>query len=497
MPRLAKQLAVAGLNVERIKLTPSLMEGFVTLYLLDRFDSPQPIPNLHRKIWDMFCSDDRLVAIAAPRGHAKSSAGTLAFCLASILFGAQDFVLLIGATEQLGSDQLKDISSELRENEAITDQFKVKLVVDNETEVIGTVGGRMFKIVAKGAQQKVRGIKWRHKRPGLILIDDLEEDEAVQNIERRIKLREWVDNAVLPLGSDNCIIRAVGTILHFDSWLERCISMDKSPWVTARFKAHEDFDDFSNILWPEKFTEERLRAIRNVFVSNYNPSGYSQEYLSHPIAELDSFFRRDDFTPMTQEDLGSPKNFYVGVDFAISKADRANQTAMVIGGVDPNNFLHIVDVRCGRWDSLEIIDEMFRIQQQYKPQLWILEQGMLEKSLGPVINFEMVRRGIFFQIVTVAPTKDKLTRAQGIKLRMRARGVKFNKAEDWYTPYEMEMLQFPRSGKDDRVDATAWLGLYLDDLQGSLTVKDLAELEWEEEMANSEREDGRNEITGY
>jgi predicted phage terminase large subunit-like protein len=187
---------------------------------------------------------------------------------------------------------------------------------------------------------------------------------------------------------------------------------------------------------------------------------------------------------MTPEDLGSPKNFYVGVDFAISKADRANQTAMVIGGVDPNNFLHIVDVRCGRWDSLEIIDEMFRIQQQYKPQLWILEQGMLEKSLGPVINFEMVRRGIFFQIVTVAPTKDKLTRAQGIKLRMRARGVKFNKAEDWYTPYEMELLQFPRSGKDDRVDATAWLGLYLDDLQGSLTVKDLAELEWEEEMAN-------------
>jgi predicted phage terminase large subunit-like protein len=497
MPRLAKNLAVAGLSVERIPLTPALMEGFVTLYLLDRFDSPHPIPNLHRIIWRMFCASDPLVAIAAPRGHAKSSAGTLAFCLASVCFGAQDFVLIIGATEQLASDQLKDIGSELRENDALVSQFKITLVVDNDTEIIGTIGGRMFKLMAKGAQQKVRGVKWRHKRPGLILIDDMEEDEAVLNVERRIKLREWVDNAVIPLGSDACIIRAVGTIMHFDSWLERCISVKDSPWVTARFRAHQDFDDFSNILWPEKFTEKRLRMLRDIFIANNNPSGYSQEYLSHPIAEMDSFFRRDDFTPMEDKDRKSPKNFYIGVDFAISKADRANKTAMVVGGMDPENFLNIVDVRTGRWDSLEIIDEMFKLERLYKPQFWIIEKGTLEKSLGPIINFEMIRRGIFMNIQTFPPTKDKQTRAQGIKMRMRARGVRFDKEAEWYPGYEMEMMQFPRSGKDDQVDATAWLGFYLDEMQGSLSVKDLAQLEWEEEMADSEEENGKNEVTGY
>jgi predicted phage terminase large subunit-like protein len=498
VPRLPKDLAIAGLSRERIKLTPSLIEGFVTLYLMERFDNAKDIPPFHRKMWELFCSDNPLVAIAAPRGHAKSTAVTLACCLAAILFGAQDHVLIIGATEKLASDQMKDIQSELRENEAIVEQFKVRLVVDNETETIGVVGGRMFRIVAKGAEQKVRGIKWRHKRPGLILIDDLEEDEAVQNTERRIKLREWVDNAVIPLGSDVAVIRAVGTILHFDSWLERCLSMKDTPWVSLRFKAHQDFDDFSNILWPEKFSEEKLRMLRSRFISNNNPSGYSQEYLSHPIAEMDAFFQRADFVPMEEVDHVQPKNFYIGVDFAISKADRANQTAMVVGGMDPQNFLHIVDCRTGRWDSLEIIDEMFRLQKEYKPELWILEQGMLEKSLGPVINFEMVRRGVFLNILTVAPTKEKQTRAQGIRARMRAHGVKFDKEAEWYPAYEMEMLQFPRSGKDDRVDATAWLGLYLDDLQGSLTVKELAELEWEEEVAEtSEREGGRNEITGY
>ena len=496
MPRLSKDLAIAGLSTERIALTPALLEGFVTLYLMERFDSPFPVPDFHREMWVLYCSDHPLVAIAAPRGHAKSSAGTLVVCLASILFGAQDFVLIIGATEGLASDQMKDIQSELRENEAIVDQFKVRLIVDNETETIGTVGGRMFKIVARGAGQKVRGIKWRHKRPGLVLIDDLEEDEAVLNVERRIKLREWIDNAVIPLGSDSVLIRAVGTILHFDSWLERCLSQKDSLWVGRRFKAHEDFDDFSNILWPGKFTEERLRRLRMVFTSNNNPSGYSQEYLSHPIAEMDSFFRRDDFVEMTEEDKLLPKNFYIGVDFAISKADRANQTAMVVGGMDEHNFLHIVDCRAGRWDSMEMIDEIFRLEKEYHPQLWLMESGMIQKSIGPVLDFEMVRRGVFLNICLVVPSKEKQVRAQGIKARMRAHGVKFDKDASWYSAYEVEMLQFPRSGKDDRVDATSWLGLHLDELQSSLSVKELSDLDWEEEMRDS-LEDGRNDVTGY
>ena len=327
------------------------------------------------------------------------------------------------------------------------------------------------------------------------MIDDLEEDEAVLNIERRIKLREWVDDAVIPLGADVAVIRALGTILHFDSWLER--TMTNPSWVTARFAAHRDFDDFTEILWPEKFPESRLRWIRQIYINNNNPSGYSQEYLNAPISEMDSFFRRDDFVAMTDVDRQLPKNYYIGVDFAISKADRANKTAMIVGGVDPSNFLHIVDARTGRWDSLEIIDEMFRLQIQYEPKMWILEQGTLEKSLGPVINFEMVRRGIFLTIITVAPVKEKMTRAQGIRLRMRAHGVKFDKDAEWYPAYEMEMLQFPRSGKDDQVDGTAWLGLYIDELQGSMTVKELAQLQWEEEIQQEMQDEGRNPVTGY
>ena len=113
--------------------------------------------------------------------------------------------------------------------------------------------------------------------------DDIqvENDEAVLNEERRAKFREWFHNALLPAISDTGKIRIVGTILHFDSLLERLMpptsgerakftnknalcewseGNEFETWKSIKFRAHPDFDDFSELLWPEKFTEQRLRS---------------------------------------------------------------------------------------------------------------------------------------------------------------------------------------------------------------------------------------------
>jgi predicted phage terminase large subunit-like protein len=479
---------------ERVQLTPALLEGFVSIYLMDRLDNPQPIPDLHREIWRMFCLPDPLVALAAPRGHAKSTAGTHTCGLCSVLFGAEDHVLILSATESMASDHLKDIASELEENEGIVKQFNVRLTVNNGTEIIGYVGGRIFRVIAKGAEQRVRGIKWRHKRPGLILIDDLEEDEAVMNEERRIKLREWVQNAVMPLGSDKCHIRAWGTILHFDSWLER--TMHSKVWVTKRFSAHKDFDDFSNILWPEKFPETRLRAIRQTYLDDNNPSGYAQEYLNWPIAKQDAYFLESDFIPMEAEDHLAPKNYYVGGDFAISKKDRANCTSFTIGGVCSKNLLHIVDNHTDRLDSLQIVDKMFEIHDLWHPECWFLEKGMIEESIGPFLTMEMIRRGKFLHIILMQPVQDKPSRARSLQARMRAGGTRWDDRATWYPPMKMELMQFPRSGKDDRTDSAAWLGRGITDMQEALTPLELMQIQADEEE-RAYLDQGRNKTTGY
>lgn len=477
----------------RVAVDAALVEGFTEIYLLDRFDNPQPIPNLHRTLWDMFCSDHPQVAVAAPRGHAKSSAGTHAFGLTSLLFGASDFSLLVGATEGMAAKHLAEMAVELSENHALIQEFSLKILTQNETELVVRCGGREFCVMAKGAGQKVRGIKWRQKRPDLILIDDLEDDEAVMNFERRDKLAHWLTEALFPCGSDTCRIRMVGTILHLDSQLERF--MNDPEWLTARFRAHEAFDDFSNILWPEKFTEQRLRRIRQGYISQGNASGYSQEYLSCPIAEVDAYFRRGDLRPMEEGDYSRRMVYFAGADFAISTSQRADNTCFVVGGMDSDGELNIVEVIAKKMESPEIISTMIDLQEKWGIEHWIAERGAIEKAIGPFLRNEMLRRNVILAIEKVTPSVDKPTRAKAFQSRARIGGVKVDKKAEWYAAYEDELLSFPRGIHDDRVDGSAYLGMCIDKFWNALTDDEVIEGEWE--VLEREEAHGRSLITGY
>ena len=65
-----------------IVLPPQLIELFAGGFLSDMYDDPAPTPPFHRECWALYCSDHPLVAVAAPRFHAKSTALTHAFILA-------------------------------------------------------------------------------------------------------------------------------------------------------------------------------------------------------------------------------------------------------------------------------------------------------------------------------------------------------------------------------------------------------------------------------
>lgn len=491
-PAKAKTLTAAA---ERIALTPELVEGLVEMFLHERFDAPKETPQFHRDLWEIFCNPSRHIAVAAPRGHAKSTAGTHSYGLAALLFGEVDFAVIVSATEALSASHLANMTVELTENEPLIATFDIQVLKANETELVARCGGREFCVIAKGAEQKVRGIKWRQKRPQLILIDDLEEDEAVMSPERRLKLREWFYNALLPVGSDNAKFIMVGTILHLDSMLERLLN--DPTWYSRRFRAHADYDDFSELLWPEKFTKDRLLGIRRQYETQGNPSGYSQEYLSAPIAEADAYFRRIDFQEMTDSDRATRKTFYGAIDFAISKAQKADNTAFTIGGVDKDKMLHIVHTHAARLDSLEIIDKWFELHEIYQPDFWVVEAGMIEKTLGPFLKEEMVRRGVYMNLIPKRPDKDKQSRARGIQARMRAGGVRFDMEDEGYAGLHAEMLSFPRGVHDDRVDSIAWLGLALDNLVEAPTDAEASDEEWADFDAEFGRDEGRSETTGY
>ena len=66
-----------------MKLTAAVIDGFVQTVLGSRFDGRAESAPFHKECWELCTSAERFVAIAAPRGHAKSSAVTLGYGLAT------------------------------------------------------------------------------------------------------------------------------------------------------------------------------------------------------------------------------------------------------------------------------------------------------------------------------------------------------------------------------------------------------------------------------
>jgi predicted phage terminase large subunit-like protein len=496
-----------------MKLTTDLIYGFAGSVLATKYDDPVPTPWFHLEWWDLCCSENAYVAIAAPRGHAKSTAITHTYVLASVLFRDRKFVIIVSYTEGQAIEFLRDIKKELMENDELTTLFKIKeFKKETETDIIVEMeDGYQFRIMAKGSEQRVRGLKWDYQRPDLIVCDDIEDDELVMNQDRREKFRNWFYKALLPIRSDRGIVRMVGTVMHMDAVLERLMpkefskttvieklkqySTRNSIWKSVKYQACTE--DFKTVLWPEKFPGTRLKEIYNSYVEDGNPEGFYQEYLNKAIDPHHAFFRRTDFIPMRDEDHAKHKEFYLAIDLAISEKERADYSCFIVGGVDEFGYLYIVDVIRERMDGREIIDTMMALNKRYNCVLVTVEKGQIEKALGPFLKTEMLETNNFINLNLVTPTKDKQQRARSWQARMRSGTVLFDTKADWYLSFEQEHLRFPKDKHDDQVDASAYLGLSLDKFLNAPSQEDIDEEAYKLEYTTTMQPMGRNQFTGY
>lgn len=481
-----------------MSLTVDAIQGFSNICLMPSFDAPAPSPPFHKELWELCLDPHPWTAIGAPRGHAKTGAVTHTFVLASVLSKYKSYVVIISNSESQAKDFLYGIKSELLENQFIQREFGIaRLVKDSSTDIIFELDdGDQFRIVCYGSGQRIRGRRFKNKRPDLIIMDDAEDDEQVASQERRQKMEKWMTDAVIPSLSPSGKIIVIGTILHSDSLLMKLI--DSPEWRSKIYKAHNE--DFSEILWPERFPQEKLESIRRMYVDMGNPEGYSAEYLNNPVDPENALFRKQDFLPMSEEDHKKYKMYFAAADFAISQKQHADFTAMVVGGMDSEGVLHIVDFVHGRFDGTQIIDEMFIIQAKYKPEIFLIENDKVVLALEPEIERTMLKTNQIINLEKKAPTKDKVARARSIATRVRKHGVRFDKESDWYEALEADLLTVTPKGikakHDDRVDAFSWLGLAINEFYEAPSVQEIQEDEWEQEHQDYFNT-GRCVSTGY
>lgn len=407
-------------------------------------------PDFHREIYRMYEDESKKrVALGAPRGHSKSTITDLVYLAWVIVHKKAHFVLLVSDTYSQATLFLEALKAEFESNERLK-SFYGKLTSDNWSE--GEIVSNGVMVKALGAGMKVRGLKFREYRPELILVDDLENDELVENKDRREKLERWFNGALVPsLDRDGRVI-IIGTILHYDSLLAKMLDTEKyTEYEKRTYRAVNDGES----LWPEHLSIEDLEKIKQEYIEKGQASLFYSEYMNDPIDKESQEFKRESFQYRTWDELNKLQTKgYLTIDTAISEKASGDYTGFALAFVDRENKW-TVKAWHERLSPKALIDKIFELHQAFRIDTIGIEKTIYLQAIKPFLDDECRLRNIWPRIVELDHKQQaKETRIRGLIPRYESKSVFHIQHE--CTDLEDELLTFPKGIHDDVLDALAY-----------------------------------------
>jgi predicted phage terminase large subunit-like protein len=319
-----------------------------------------------------------------------------------------------------------------------------------------TNGGRFF---CAGVNAGIAG-----HRADLGLIDDPigTEEDAYSDLYRE-KVKDWYLNDFWPRLKPGASQILICNRRHEDDLAGWLMATQPEKWKVIKIPFFAQADDPlgrlpGERLWPEWFTEDMAETIRH----HPNRAGlYDQD----PHPEDGDFFKKDwiESAAYRPEELPHDLIHYVASDFAVSLDQKADFTCHLPGGVDENGVLWILpDIFWKQAATDDSIEAMLAMMKRRRPQVWWAEKGHISKSIGPFLTKRMREEQVYTYVEEVTPARDKRTRAQSIRARMKCGMVRWPTFAHWFPSALAEMLAFDSGKHDDFVDALAHLGMGLD-----------------------------------
>ena len=416
-------------------------------------------------------------SVAAPRGHAKSTNLTFKDDLHAILYQYKHYILILSDTYDQASSFVSSIKEDFGD---LVGKIWREDVIVTKTNI---------KVQAKGAGQKVRGLKHKNWRPDLIVLDDVENDELVRTVEQRRKLENWFYKAVSKCGDTYTDFIYIGTMLHYDSLLAKVMKnplyksikykavmeFSKSPLWDRWEEIFTDLDDdnreqsadnfFENnkeemlkgtkVLWEEKLSYYDLMKMK---VSEGDASFNSEEQ-NEPINPDDCLFNEEwfDYYNPFEVDFSNGFEFFGFVDPSLGKSKKSDFSAIItIAKETDTGYMYVEDADVERRhpDKIisDIIDKAKRIQKQYKAKYKVFgaETNQFQWFLKEQLAKESAKQNVYLPIEEVNQSSDKVLRIQTLQPDIKNHYLKFNKNHKRL----LEQLKyFPMADHDDAPDA--------------------------------------------
>jgi hypothetical protein len=285
-------------------------------------------------------------AFLAPRGCGKSTWWLLILPMWAAAHGWVRFAAAFADSAPQAEMHLATFRKELQTNGALRRDFPDLCVwgkrprTSSETDTKSMYTARSgFTFAAKGIDSSSLGMKVGAMRPDLLLLDDIEPDEASYSAYQMGKRLTTVKDAVLPLNVRARVVLSgtvtmPGSITHqLVKYLKGELDPDDkdTAWIKDEsFTVHhhlpivEQPDGTERSMWPAKWPIDYLRQIRHT-------RSFRKNFLNDPHAVDSDYWTEDDITyghfPTART--------YLSVDGAVTTKKTSDYTGLAVVGYTP------------------------------------------------------------------------------------------------------------------------------------------------------------------
>lgn len=395
-------------------------------------------------------------AVIAPRETGKSTWWFLILPMWAAANGYSSFVAAFADAAAQAEKHLGTFRHELDTNALLAFDHPM-LCEPARRRTGGTVSDRAgmitqsngFTFAARGIDSAVLGMKVGDTRPDVIIMDDVEPDEANYSPALAEKRLGTVQDSILPL---NLYARVlfVGTVTMPGSIMHQLVKhaqgVETADWIkdegvnALHLDAIQTADDGSEYsLWEAKWPITYLQSIRHT-------RSYAKNYANDPMARDGIYWTREDFTEHYGE-FTCARTLLV-IDPAVTARDKSDFTGLAVVGFDPKNQRCLIKFSIGLKKSPEEVRRY--VVEKVLPEFPEIRAILIETNQGGDLW-----GGVYHDIpgVKVLDLKNTISK----EVRFGQALEKWQRHQVWSTKrfatMEEQAVGFPRAAFDDVIDA--------------------------------------------
>lgn len=339
------------------------------------------------------------------RGGAKSTIGLIIYPIWFAIYMRIGNISLISMSERFILNEIMRIIKKEFESNIMLREIFGDLTTQKWSE--------SFFVLKNGISFEGCGIsgQLRGGRKGLIVLDDLEDEESSSSEEQRDKLRKRINKELIPKLVKNGQMIYFGTPIHNLCFIKQLFDTPKNGWFKLKFPAYKNGEiRAGNEAWPSLFPHERLERIKNTMGSNE----FACEYLCEPVAEGSQPIKPEQIKYW--ETLPEQRSSVISLDPAYSEDAGADWKVASMVSIDSLQNRYLCSYIRTHAQLGEYIDSVINLWLLHKHEVQAIgiPNSGVEKSFFESFNKRCTERKVYPPIMEL---KNTYTGTSGVSVR--------------------------------------------------------------------------------